>query len=58
MIKLNMSQQLLAVFRMELESCFQQCKSPWNKCTQAELAYFEGNRAIMKGIFSIVTFTA
>jgi len=57
-MKLNVSQQLLAVLRMEFESCFQQCQSPWNKYTQAEWAYFEGNWAIIKGIFSTVTFTA
>ena len=27
-MKLNVSQQLLAVLRMEFESCFQQCQSP------------------------------
>jgi hypothetical protein len=47
-MKLNMSQQLLAVLRLEYERCFQQWKSPWNKSIQAGGASFNGNQSMME----------
>jgi hypothetical protein len=36
-------QQLLEIPKADYEMCFQQWKSYWIKCIQAEEAYFEGN---------------
>jgi hypothetical protein len=47
-IELNMSQQLLAVLRLEYENCFQQWKRTWNKSIQAEGAYCKRNQPIME----------
>jgi hypothetical protein len=42
-IKLYAMQQLTEISKTENEKCFKQQKSHWNKCMQAEGAYFEGN---------------